>query len=61
VAYYNIGDKENSRKYFYQAKEIQPFFDNLMEGIKENAQQCNPFLEKETETLRLMVEEFRYQ
>jgi tetratricopeptide (TPR) repeat protein len=61
VAYYNIGDKENSRKYFYQAKEIQPFFDNIMEGITENAQQCNPFLEKETETLRLMVEEFRYQ
>jgi tetratricopeptide (TPR) repeat protein len=61
VAYYNMGDKENSRKYFDQAKEIQPFFDNIMEGIKENVRKCNPFLEKETETLRLMAEEFRNQ
>ncbi len=59
VANYNIGDKENSRKYYDQAREIQPFFDNALEGIEEMTTKCSPFLEQEKKTLRLMVEEFK--
>lgn len=59
VAYYNLGDKENSKKYFNQARQLEPLLNNGKEGLKEFSGYCLGFMEKELETLPLIVEEFK--
>ena len=59
VAYYDMDDKENSRKYFDQARQFQPLLNNGLEGVEELKTYCMGWMDKELETLPLIVEEFK--
>ena len=59
VAYYYLGDKENSQKYFDQARQHQPLLNNGQTGIGQLSQQCLVLTCKEKEALSHMVEEFK--
>jgi tetratricopeptide (TPR) repeat protein len=61
AAYYDMGDKENARKYFDQARQLQPLLYNGIEGLEQMKNQCPALSKKETEVLRLMMEEFKDQ
>lgn len=59
VAYYDMGDKGNSRKYFDQVRQLPPLLNNGIEGLEELKRYCLGWMEKELETLPRMVEEFK--
>ena len=58
VAYYEFGDKENSEKYFDQARQVQALLNNGKEGLEELMGYCMGWMDKEKETLPRMAEEF---
>jgi len=59
VACYDMGDNENFRKYFDQARQLQPLLNEGMEGIEELRGYCLGWVDKELDTLPRMVEEFK--
>jgi len=58
VTYYIKDDKETSRKYFDQANQVLLVLNNGTKGLEEFEKYCLGLMEKETEILSRMVEEF---